>query len=336
MKFRLYLIIAVLILTYPSTAFAKTKKISVSTQDELFTAISQQILNHKSQEFYYISTDELKQQITVNKDFQEPFSNHYNPKAPLMSGCYTHFAISDYNISWFIGQDRTLSVLMHYYVPGDTSDDYYNEMRTLAEELKGDDDYESVKAVHDYIIKRVEYDQNSIGTNYTDIEGFRENRMVCQGYSMASYVLLSYMGIPVRIVTGTAGSNGRSEPHAWNIVQVDGKWYNYDATWDDAGGDKVIYDYFLKGKNDFPYHLAEGIYANSDFTNVISEQSYFTTFQFRDNIITALSSLIFPVLAVLVIYCYFRLKKKSSMVPDYPTIGRVIEDDFESYKFKEE
>ena len=298
---RLFMIILILILAASVTSNAKVKKISVSTQDEFFTALGHQVLEHRAQQFYYISSDDLKKQITVNRDFQQPFYDHYNPKDPLASGCYTHLAINDFRMSWYNVTSRTLNVTMKYFVPNETMDEYYKEMSDLAKELRKDNDYESVKAVHDYIIKRVEYDYNSKGTNYTDIEGFRENRMVCQGYSMAAYVLLCDMGIPVRIVTGTAGADGKSEAHAWNVVKVDGKWYNLDVTWDDAGGDKVVYDYFLKGRNDFPYHLPGGMYADAAFNSMISEESYLTPMELRNNIFSSIPSLVFPVISVLVI-----------------------------------
>lgn len=336
MKNKILIIFAfIVIISCPTTVHAKSKPISVSTQDELFTAIGHQILNHKTQEFYYIASDELSQQITVNQDFEQPFCDHYNPKDPLASGCYTHFAISDFRISWFTSRSRTLNIKLSYYVPADTMKEYYTEMSNLAKELRKENDFESIKAVHNYIIGRVEYDHNSLGTNYTDIEGFRENRMVCQGYSMATYVILSYMGIPVRIVTGTGGSGNKAEPHAWNIVQVDGKWYNYDATWDDEGGSKISYDYFLKGSNDFPYHNPSGIYASGDFTNMISNTSYFSPTDFRYNLLMILPKLIYPAIAVLVIFCFIKIKRRSATNKSYnaPSVGVVLNDDFPKMDF---
>ena len=49
------MIILILILAAPVTANAKVKKISVSTQDEFFTALGHQVLEHRAQQFYYIS-----------------------------------------------------------------------------------------------------------------------------------------------------------------------------------------------------------------------------------------------------------------------------------------
>ena len=319
----LTLFLTLILSAYPLTANADSMDNPVATEDEFFTALGRQMLNHKSQELYYISTEDLTQQITVSQNINDPFIYHYNPKEPLASGCYTSLAIHEISMTWFSNTNRTLNVQMKFRVPKDTMDSYYSEMKQLAADLKGENDYESVKAVHDYLIRRVEYDHSSVGENYTDIEGFRENRMVCQGYSMASYVLLSDMGIPVRIVIGKAGDEKNPQPHAWNVVQLDGKWYNYDATWDDAGGDQVNYTYFLKSNEDFPKHYPEGLYAKSEFTNMISPDSYeIPGSPFKSSLL---------ILAVLIpwaiIFLILHVTKKSRS----KSIGTVIEDDFSTY-----
>lgn len=315
------LLLILLLSAFPITVNADSMDNPVGTTDEFFTALGRQMLNHKSHELYYISTADLDQQITKSRDFNEPFIYHYNPKEPLASGCYTCLALNELSMTWFEDKNRTLNVQMKFRVPKDTMDSYYSEMEQLAAELKGENDYESVKAVHDYLIRRVEYDHCSAGENYTDIEGLRENRMVCQGYSMASYVLLSDMGIPVRIVIGKAGDGNNPQPHAWNVVKVDGKWYNYDATWDDAGGDQISYNYFLKGKEEFPNHYPEGLYAKREFTDMISTDSYeMPEISFKSTLLI-LAVLIPWAIIFLILYTAKKSKNKS--------IGTVIEDDLE-------
>lgn len=53
------------------------------------------------------------------------------------------------------------------------------------------------------------------------------------------------MVLPARVITAWAGGS----THSWNIVNVEGKWYNLDFTWDDSitgTGEQVLYydDYF--------------------------------------------------------------------------------------------
>ena len=67
------------------------------------------------------------------------------------------------------------------------------------------------------------------------------------------------MDIPCVIVSGTAtNSQGETENHAWNYVQLNGIWYAVDCTWDDPiiiGNGKINesikYQYFLKGSKEF-------------------------------------------------------------------------------------
>ena len=61
------------------------------------------------------------------------------------------------------------------------------------------------------------------------------------------------------MVMGEAtNSQGQRENHAWNYVQLDGRWFAIDVTWDDPvvqGGGRVSnetkYKYFMKGSSTF-------------------------------------------------------------------------------------
>jgi transglutaminase/protease-like cytokinesis protein 3 len=70
------------------------------------------------------------------------------------------------------------------------------------------------------------------------------------------------------------------EEHVWNIVKVDGKWYNIDLTWDDPildnGESMISYDFFLKNNEDFYDHLRAPEYSTEEFllAHEISGESY--------------------------------------------------------------
>ena len=61
-----------------------------------------------------------------------------------------------------------------------------------------------------------------------------------------------------RKVSGTAtNSEGKTERHEWNYVQLYGKWYGIDPTWDDPVikgtgyvSDSIKHRYFLVGSNE--------------------------------------------------------------------------------------
>lgn len=111
-------------------------------------------------------------------------------------------------------------------------------------------DYGKVKAIHDYIVNLISYDDTY--RYYSAYSGIVNKSTVCNGYALLFYKMVKEAGVPCRYVTGTAVTNGEISNHAWNIVKLDKKWYNVDITWDDPiGGTRVYYDYFLRGSKTF-------------------------------------------------------------------------------------
>ncbi|MGE6347312.1 S-layer homology domain-containing protein [Bacillus mycoides] len=105
----------------------------------------------------------------------------------------------------------------------------------------GMDDHEKVKAIHDYVVKHVSYDTSYKA--YTAYEALANRSAVCQGYTLLTYQLLKEAGIENHFVVGT----GDGQPHAWNLVKIENKWYHLDTTFDDPVPDeqgRVTYSYF--------------------------------------------------------------------------------------------
>jgi hypothetical protein len=94
---------------------------------------------------------------------------------------------------------------------------------------------QKVKAAHDYLCGVVSYDwpyflrEKQTGAHapglYTGalLDGFA----VCSGYADAFDFIMEIQGIPCEVISSTAMN------HDWNLVQIDGVWYNVDVTWDD-------------------------------------------------------------------------------------------------------
>lgn len=124
------------------------------------------------------------------------------------------------------------------------------------------DTYGKVKKIYDYVCKVCNYDySNTKGyTKFTAYGALVENKAVCQGYSTLLYRMLEEAGIDNKIVTST--------DHSWNIVEINGKYYNVDATWDDNYYDKGYnYLYFLKCAAHFNNHNREPEYKTAAFNN---------------------------------------------------------------------
>ncbi|MCD3217175.1 transglutaminase [Clostridium botulinum C] len=115
-------------------------------------------------------------------------------------------------------------------------------------------DYEKELAIHDYIVSNSRYDErlfsgNIPGESYTDYGVLVKGVGVCESYAKAMYRLLNAAGIETLFVFGEAiNQSGITEAHAWNIVKLNGRYYQLDTTWDNPivpGGKKYItHDYF--------------------------------------------------------------------------------------------
>ena len=117
--------------------------------------------------------------------------------------------------------------------------------------------YEDIKMVHDYLVDTIQYDSSLSKQNIYNLYGALINKeCVCEGYARSFKYLLDELNIPCVMVIGTAtNSQGETENHAWNYVQLNGNWYAVDSTWDDPvviGGGMASaesrYKYFLVGR----------------------------------------------------------------------------------------
>ena len=108
-------------------------------------------------------------------------------------------------------------------------------------------DYEKELALHDYLVTHCIYSEDVVQQTENDIYrayGALVNQdAVCNGYAEAMQLLLLCAGINTRFVIGTADG----VDHAWNLVELDGKWYHLDTTWDDPKpdqGENTVHPYF--------------------------------------------------------------------------------------------
>ena len=120
-------------------------------------------------------------------------------------------------------------------------------------------DYNKIMHAHDWIINNLDYEQNITNNNVYNLYGaLIEKSAVCEGYAETLKYILDEVDIPCVLVSGTAtNSEGKTERHEWNYVQLYGKWYAIDSTWDDTVikgtgyvSDSIKHRYFLVGSNE--------------------------------------------------------------------------------------
>ena len=128
-------------------------------------------------------------------------------------------------------------------------------------------DYEKVRGVYDYICMNVDYDYD-YDTKPENYEHSAYNALVkklavCQGYATLLYRLLLELGIDCRYISGIGQGYINGENHAWNIIRLNGVYYNADATWDE--GMSVYYRYFLCTEENFPNHFRDAEYTTAEW-----------------------------------------------------------------------
>ena len=104
-------------------------------------------------------------------------------------------------------------------------------------------DYEKEILVHDALLNFCTYDLNA-DMNQSAYSALVNGNTVCAGYAKGFQYLMQQLGIPVYYCTGYAGEN-----HAWDIICLEGEYYNVDLTWDDT--DPSTYNYFNGTDQDF-------------------------------------------------------------------------------------
>ena len=100
---------------------------------------------------------------------------------------------------------------------------------------------DKISSVYNYLCDNVVYDSEyEYGSIY---DALIDGKTVCSGYAAAFQVMMEKLGIPCKIMAGNV--NGTA--HAWNAVNVSGKWYYVDATFANTMGMRA--DYLLFGSD---------------------------------------------------------------------------------------
>ena len=255
-KFKLYLLISFMVISLTFTSNYKA-----SADEAVLNQASYAVRNTASYErnIYESASSmaELDQEIRNNiKNHDEKFTIRYlNDISNLKAGInsiindvisqddYLHYTLEKYSYV-FEGYEGDVTIKFNFnYMETKEQADYvtYRIEEILGEMITDDmDDYQKEKAVHDYIVQNVNYD-TTLSEN-TAYAALTKGNTVCQGYALLAYKMLNRAGIETRIIEGATEA-----PHLWNLVQLDGKWYHLDCTWDDPVPSRdgyISYKYF--------------------------------------------------------------------------------------------
>ena len=168
------------------------------------------------------------------------------------------------------GYDYTYTITLAYYTTAAQETEMTAAVALLLNQLDVEEktDYEKVKAVYDYICANITYDYEHLEDTeyYLQFSAYAalvNKTAVCQGYAQLFYRLMLELGVDCRVITGIGGDDVSGYgPHAWNIVELDGLYYNVDSTWD-AGYDEYLW--FLNNTWNFVGHYRAADYETVEF-----------------------------------------------------------------------
>lgn len=153
-------------------------------------------------------------------------SSSENEPEPSEEGMYDTTAVANAYIS---GDTSGLSEydLAIYNAAAEALNTFYTD---------GMSAYDAVLAAHDYVVTHVTYDLGElalIGSRAEESDSpygaLIDGKAICSGYTTTFKLFMDMIGVECITVDGSA----LDEVHAWNMVNIDGKWYHVDCTWDD-------------------------------------------------------------------------------------------------------
>ena len=241
-----------------------------SDQEKLVKIFREKLINRESNiVLYYHCDEEITQEFfsnLVHQLFQKAIKHTGNGKEGdyLKWHCQGWTVKASISVNSNKGYDLNIFYDVSYLSSLEQEEKVDEEVSNLLKslDLSNKTDYQKVKAIYDYICSNVTYDHDNLNDEsyslkYTAYAALINKTAVCQGYASLFYRLALDTGVDTRVISGEAGG-----PHAWNIVKLNGKYYNLDSTWD-AG--RSTYAYFLKNTNDFDDHVRDNDYQSNEF-----------------------------------------------------------------------
>lgn len=179
-----------------------------------------------------------------------------------------YYLSNEYNITFDADTGNAISVILSYkfdheelaYLNTMTEERIEEILKKITDEMS---DVDKLKLFHDEIVFGCKYETEGRYTA-TPFGALVDGKALCEGYARAMAMLCNKVGIENMFATGTqynTDENGvtTEEEHIWNMIKLNGLWYNMDVTWDDPASikngreledDYISYSYFLIPSNE--------------------------------------------------------------------------------------
>lgn len=129
-------------------------------------------------------------------------------------------------------------------------------------------DYEKALLTYEWLVTNISYDDTNKEDKQSIISALINKNTVCAGYAKSYSYILTKIGIPNVVVIGTHDK----ENHAWNIIQINGKFYFVDVTGGDSYDDstnEIVYQYFMFTTNEA---ISDNYVTNNKVTNLVETE----------------------------------------------------------------
>ncbi|MFM8596033.1 MAG: transglutaminase domain-containing protein [Flavobacteriales bacterium] len=139
-------------------------------------------------------------------------------------------------------------------------------------------DLEKARAIYIWLTTNISYDANAYNSGMLGDQEpsttLLTKRAVCSGFADLFTALGERLGLQIKTITGyskgygyTDGEHFKVSDHAWNAINIDGKWKLFDATWGEGYGSTGPYGELVCTKS-----------FNEDWFNVDPEKFVFSHF----------------------------------------------------------
>ncbi len=136
--------------------------------------------------------------------------------------------------------DTLQYLLQSRYCPSDKPEVEAQALQIVGNLAPG---YAQVEAIRAWINAHIVY-RYGVSTLSTDaLDTLAAGAGVCRDFSHIGITLCRSLGIPARMVVGYLYRLDPMDLHAWFEAFIDGRWYTFDATQDQARGGRVVVAY---------------------------------------------------------------------------------------------
>lgn len=165
-----------------------------------------------------------------------------------------HFYYVDWSVLVYSCQLQGLKTVLrlNYLIGRIEAKNYYYRIKMIAQRIKGNTEFSTIRNVHDYLAKTIKYNHDAILKKTYNVKDHNvigplfESKGVCEGISRAAQILLRILNVECTYQCGLVDSKTNSIRglHAWNLINIKGKVKKMDITWDLSVNGKVSHKYF--------------------------------------------------------------------------------------------